>query len=69
MAVPGAASLPARGSVDVISGSSAGGINGIFLAKVLANEQTIDRLRDLWVDEGDIGLLVNDSTSYRTCPG
>jgi patatin-related protein len=51
--------------VDVISGSSAGGINGIFLGKALANEQDIDELKNLWVEEGDIGLLVNDGEAYK----
>lgn len=57
--------------VDVISGSSAGGINGIFLAKALAlaSKDGIDPLRALWVDEGDIGLLVNDPKSYDDLPG
>ena len=51
--------------VDVISGSSAGGINGIFLGKALANEQDIDQLKNLWVEEGDIGFLVNDGEAYK----
>lgn len=63
------APLRTRFVVDVISGSSAGGINGIFLAKALANNQEIDRLRMLWVDEGDIALLVNDASSYADLPG
>ena len=49
--------------VDILSGTSAGGINGIFLAKALANEQRIDELKRLWVDEGDIALLINDRES------
>lgn len=51
--------------VDVIAGTSAGGINGIFLAKALANGEQFSPLRDMWVDEGDLGLLLNDSRSYR----
>jgi patatin-related protein len=50
--------------VDVISGSSAGGLNGIYLGKALANEQSIDELRTMWVDEGDIARLLNDRASY-----
>jgi patatin-related protein len=46
--------------VDIISGSSAGGINGVFLAKALANKQSIRMLKDLWVDEGAIDRLLND---------
>jgi patatin-related protein len=61
---PGAA-ITTRFVVDVVSGSSAGGINGVFLAKALANEQSIVDLKRLWVDEGDIAVLINDADSYR----
>jgi patatin-related protein len=50
--------------VDILSGSSAGGINGIFLAKALANDARLGPLKDLWVEEGDIEKLVNDGKSY-----
>lgn len=49
--------------VDMLSGSSAGGINGVFLAKALANGQPVDQLKNLWVDEGDIAELLNDDRS------
>jgi patatin-related protein len=49
--------------VDVVAGTSAGGINGIFLAKALANGESFSPLRDMWVNEGDIGLLLNDERS------
>ena len=49
--------------VDILSGTSAGGINAVFLAKALANDQSIDRLKQLWVEEGDIGVLLNDKQS------
>ena len=48
---------PTRFVVDILSGTSAGGINGIFLAKALANGQDIQRLQELWVQEGDIETL------------
>jgi patatin-related protein len=63
--VPADAPIRTRFVVDILSGTSAGGINGIYLAKALANRQSIDRLRQLWVDEGDIGVLLNDARSYR----
>jgi len=47
--------------IDTISGTSAGGINGIFLAKALANDQSIDALRDLWVKESAIDRLLDES--------
>src|SRR3546814_6608899 len=35
--------------VDVISGASAGGINGIILGRALAHDLRIDHFRDLWL--------------------
>jgi patatin-related protein len=47
--------------VDIVSGTSAGGINGICLAKVLAGNHSQDALRDLWLDRGDIKQLIRGS--------
>jgi patatin-related protein len=44
--------------VDVISGTSAGGINGVFLAKALAHGLSQQSLRDLWFEEADITKLL-----------
>lgn len=57
------APIRTRFIIDILSGTSAGGINGIYLAKALANDQSIDALKKLWVDEGDIALLLNDKES------
>lgn len=65
----GPPAIRTRFVVDIISGTSAGGINGIFLAKALACNLAIGALRDLWVSEGDIAKLINDSLSYRDLPG
>ena len=47
-----------RASVDIIAGTSAGGINGILLAKALASGADVGDVRKLWIEEGDIaGLL------------
>jgi patatin-related protein len=54
--------------IDVLSGTSAGGINAIFLAKALANNQPLDDLKRLWVEEGDISLLLNDKHSVKKEP-
>jgi patatin-related protein len=51
--------------VDILSGTSAGGINAIYLAKAMANGQTIEALRDLWINEADIDLLLNESRAYE----
>src|ERR1700752_2668725 len=56
---------PTRFLVDILSGTSAGGINGIFLAKALANGQDMEQLKDLWVTEGDIETLINDKRSIE----
>jgi len=47
--------------VDILSGTSAGGINGVFLAKALARNQTMNGLKTLWLTEGDLGKLLNDT--------
>jgi patatin-related protein len=51
--------------VDTIAGTSAGGINGLFLAKALANGQEFAPLKQLWITEGDIDALLNDQASYK----
>ena len=56
---------PTRFLVDILSGTSAGGINGIFLAKALANGQDMEQLKDLWITEGDIDTLINDKRSIE----
>ncbi len=52
--------------VDILSGTSAGGLNGMFLAKALANESTdLSALETLWIKEGDISKLLNDKRSLK----
>jgi hypothetical protein len=55
--------LQTRFVVDILSGTSAGGINAIYLAKALANGQSIDGLKGIWLDQGDIAKLINDKQS------
>ena len=47
--------------VDIIAGTSAGGINGICLAKAIAHNRPVDELRELWFDHGDIKGLLNSN--------
>ena len=54
--------------VDILSGTSAGGINGIFLGKALANGQDISGLQNLWIEEGDMKTLLNDKQSVKGRP-
>ena len=65
---PEAGTDATRFVVDVIAGTSAGGINGIFLAKALAQSQSFAALGDMWVDEGDIGALLNDGQAWKGLP-
>lgn len=47
--------------VDIISGTSAGGINGVLLAKALAsglNSQSFGMLRSVWLEAGDFSSLL-----------
>ena len=59
------ARIRTRFVVDVISGTSAGGINGICLAKALVNQTSLTPLKAVWVDDGDIGVLIDDEESTR----
>jgi patatin-related protein len=54
--------------IDIISGTSAGGINGIYLAKALVGNSEITPVQELWFDEGDIAELINDKRSYDQIP-
>ena len=51
--------------VDILSGTSAGGINAIYCAKALACGQSLDQLARLWVDVADISKLLNDRGSVE----
>jgi predicted acylesterase/phospholipase RssA len=46
--------------VDVIAGASAGGINGAVLALAIARGTTVAQIRELWMTDGDIDLLLRD---------
>ena len=48
------ASLDLRVVVDVIAGASAGGINGVILARALAHNLAIDGLREFWLRQADV---------------
>ena len=48
-----------RASVDIVAGTSAGGINGILLARALASGADLRDVKGLWLDSGDIGRLLH----------
>ena len=52
--------LQADVRIDVISGTSAGGINGGFLALGLVHGCNLAGLRDLWEDQGSLGTLLRN---------
>lgn len=58
LAVLAAAGAPLTVSLDLIAGTSAGGINGVCLARGLAEGRSLDGFRDLWIDEADMGNLL-----------
>lgn len=43
--------------VDAIAGASAGGVNGVMLARALAHDLPLDAHRDLWLENADVTRL------------
>ena len=52
--------LDLRVVVDIIAGASAGGINGVILARALAHDLDIKPLRDFWLKHSDVAQLMPD---------
>jgi patatin-related protein len=48
-----------RIAVDVVAGTSAGGINGICLTRALDGDYSQEAIRDFWITEGDFGKLLD----------
>jgi hypothetical protein len=44
--------------VDILAGASAGGINSVMLARALSHDLSMDRLRDLWLENADVTKLL-----------
>ncbi len=55
----GPGGTPMRVTVDVISGSSAGGLNAVFLGKALSHGGSLDGLTEIWRSEADFLRLLN----------
>lgn len=51
--------------VDILTGTSAGGLNAMYLGKSIAEKVSLKPLQSLWVQEGDISILLNDKASYK----
>ena len=58
--------LSADVCVDVLSGTSAGGINAAILALANVNNSDIGGLRELWLKDGAFGLLLRDPDDSPT---
>jgi patatin-related protein len=63
LAQPGGETLRTKFVIDILSGTSAGGINAIYLAKALANNQPLLQLALMWINVADISKLLNDKRS------
>lgn len=48
-------------TVDIVSGASAGGINGVLLGKALATGARLDSVRSIWTEKADIGALLREA--------
>ena len=45
--------------VDIVAGTSAGGINGICLARALDGDYSQEAIRDFWITKADFGKLLD----------
>lgn len=52
-------SIRLRVFVDIVAGASAGGINGIFLARAITTGQSLDPLTELWLARADVDELLD----------
>ncbi|MGE5779802.1 MAG: patatin-like protein [Hyphomicrobiales bacterium] len=52
--------------VDIIAGASAGGINGTMLARALSHDLPMGALRNLWLDNADVAVLLAPDARART---
>lgn len=51
--------LKLRVLTDIVTGASAGGINGIFLAQAIATGQSLEPLTSLWLEKADADILLD----------
>jgi len=62
-ALPG---LDLRVICDIVAGASAGGINGVLLARALVEGHDLDAIRPLWLDGADSDALLDPRAASRT---
>ena len=51
-------------NIDIIGGTSAGGINGIALGKAIARNASLEPLKKVWIDDGDIRKLLRGTRIF-----
>ncbi|MCC6887984.1 MAG: patatin-like protein [Hyphomicrobiales bacterium] len=56
------ATIDLRVIVDIIAGASAGGIVGTMLARALSHDLRMEPMRDLWLDNADVTVLLSPET-------
>jgi patatin-related protein len=57
--------LEMRVVVDIIAGSSAGGINATMLARAIAHDLPIRKLRNLWLENADVSVLLSPEAKAK----
>ena len=58
-------SVDLRVVIDVITGASAGGVNGVILARALAHDLSLSPLRDVWLKQADVNELLAEDRAAR----
>jgi patatin-related protein len=62
---PDLTGLDLRVIVDIVAGASAGGINGIQLARALVEGHDLDAVTPLWLDQADSDVLLDARAASR----
>ncbi|WP_303784002.1 patatin-like protein [Sandarakinorhabdus limnophila] len=57
--------LNLRVMCDIVAGASAGGINGVLLARALVEGHDLDAIRSLWLDGADSDVLLDKAAASR----
>ncbi|WP_303793804.1 patatin-like protein [Sandarakinorhabdus limnophila] len=57
--------LDLRVMCDIVAGASAGGINGVLLARALVEGHDLDAIRSLWLDGADSDVLLDRKAASR----
>ena len=61
-----ASDINLRVLIDIVSGASAGGINGIFLSQAITTGQSLEPLTDLWLQNADVEALLSPDAAPDT---